>query len=287
MSETKISPLNGAAAPPLDRRRMRQLLELHFDPSTPKEYLRVLERTEKRRDGVVARMRLPEDPRSTVILKFWSRPGLKGWLRRLTRTSSAWREFEALSRLHRAALSVPEPYGLCRVEAEGAPYTDALFMEDLGPATWGPKHFLGLLREGRQAEAQAFLETLIDFTERMLQAGVIDPDHGINNVLVPASGTPVRIDFEIARIVKEPRRRPELLGRMLGRLIATYTFLVQPDAGKAEEFAERLFDRVQPDADVIDGTQRHLDLVFSEQKRACGVDTRVNLRRRGRRNESN
>src|SRR5688572_653644 len=85
----------------------------------------------RRADRIVIRRReaAPQDP---VIVKMWSRPDLRGVLRRILGIASHQREWRTLVRLRSVNMSVPRPLGCCRVIPSIAGYTDALFMEDLG-----------------------------------------------------------------------------------------------------------------------------------------------------------
>jgi len=228
-----------------------------------------------RPDARVVRCCLSED--RSVILKLWVRPGSRGELRRLTRTSSVHREWRTLNCLYQAGVSVPEPLGLCRVKQQGVNFTDALFIEDIGACIQAIDHVKTLVRENQLDELRCFEDQVIDLTDRMLRLGVVDPDHGFLNTVVPSSNLPVRLDFEIAQRVVFPSMFTGLLGSMLGRLVGTYIFAVQPDTSRVKGFASRLVEKVKPTGRVLDRTKTYLIQLMDKQEKEIGLRTELSL----------
>jgi hypothetical protein len=135
---------------------------------------------------------------------------------------------------------VPRAAGLLHRCAPAARHTEVLIEEDLGACRDATEEYKAMLREGRATEAAAFEEHLLRSTEVMLQRGLMDTDHRLPNFVVRPDGRPVRLDFELARRVRNPLRHPEPLGRMIGTFLGSYLFAVQPDVARARSFAERL-----------------------------------------------
>ena len=172
---------------------------------------------------------------------------------------------------------MPRPLGRCRVGVLGQPFTDAVFIEDLGQTVGGVEHVKTLVREARFAHLRSFEDRVIELTQGMLHAGVIDTDHGLINTVVPSSGQPVRLDFEIARCVRFPRLHTTGLGLMLGRLITTFTFAVQPDTVWAAEFAKRATEALHVPRRVLRVAKRFIDRTLEYQRQQIGLDVRLDL----------
>ncbi len=185
-------------------------------------------------------LRLSMGEAKPVVVKLWKRPGWRGALRRLTGTDNARREWRALRELGAAGLPVPRGIAICRLQQQGMPYTDALFLEDLGNRPTASAHLKQTIESGSEEARVRFEEQVLALTVGILRAGFVDPDHGFHNMLVSARGEPVRLDFELATRVGRPAWYPEPYGQMLGRLLSTYVYAVQPDTGLAVDFALRM-----------------------------------------------
>ncbi len=255
---------------------MQSLLERFFHPDTKPELLRVPGRIEERADGVVGRLPY-EDLDTTIILKFWVRPGIKGKLKWGLGKSSAQTEYKALEHLYNHGMRVPQPLGLCRVPACGRPYTESMFMSDLGKTVRGPDYLEDLLKKGETEKADLFLEQMIQITEELLDAKVIDTDHGINNTVVTMEEEPIRIDFEVARIVNDPYQEHQQLAKMIGRYIITYAFVIQPDMEAIIAYAEKLYDRLKIDKKVRGLIRQYTDAAYDLQRTSRGIDYTLEL----------
>src|SRR5205085_1383815 len=80
-------------------------------------------------------LRLPDTPHGSVILKLWKRPGPKGFLRRISRTASVYREWRMSRHLQRAGVAAPVVLGYAMLGDSQRPYTEALLSQDLGELT--------------------------------------------------------------------------------------------------------------------------------------------------------
>lgn len=211
----------------------------------------------------------------SVIVKLWNRPGLRGALRRFSATTIARREWEALTSLRRAGLGVPEPLACFSLPRRGARHTEALIESDLGDCRDATEVFKALRREGRAADEARFEQALIDTTAAMLEQGWIDVDHRLPNFVVPPDGIPVRLDFELARRVRRPRRHERALGQMIGTLAGSFLFAVQPDSARAAAFIRRLQERLVLPPGVLKEARARLEQMAARQRSEIGLDTRV------------
>ena len=229
----------------------------------------------RRREGCVLRAVTPDG--MSVIVKLWIRPGWRGTVRRLTRTNVASCEWRAMRLLRSASVPTPEPLGIIRLRASGAPYTDAVCFEDLGECEGAMDYFKRLLREQRIDMIKTFDNAVIDMTARMTAAGVIDSDHGLHNMVLPNSGELTRLDLESARTGPSARRDTQRYGAMLGRMLATYTFAVQPDCSKVFAFAQRLVAHCRPNRSTVASAVAYFDNAMDQQFKVKGIDSRVSL----------
>jgi len=227
----------------------------------------------KRDRAMVARVTLEDG--QTVIAKLWSSPGVFSLFRRKIGTSNCQSASKALRILHQAGVAVPRPLGEC-VMLSGS-YTEAMLVEDLGDCILGIDHVKKLLREGREAEHDEFVDQIFEMTEAMLKQGVLDPDHGLHNILVGEDGRPVRIDFEVAKIVRGEIGKRPAYGEMLGRLLTSYIFAVQPDLARIQAFAQRIEQSLNPPAAALRGAGRYVQEQMAKQRATMNVDTRMKL----------
>ncbi len=209
-----------------------------------------------------------------VIAKWWARDDLKGRIRTRTATASWDHEWQNLRALHEAGVPVPRPVGLLRVEEAGVS-VHAVLMEDLGRCTVALDHVKHLARTDDQA-LRAFDVELIELTRRVLEAGFVDSDHRLNNIVVDAEGRPLRLDVELARRAY-PGLATRVRGQMLGRLVATYAFAVQPAVALAERFAAELARRLEPSAGTRWVAGRTVQAMLAQQREGRGIDTVMRL----------
>ena len=229
-----------------------------------------------KRGKTVFRVRL--DNSSSAILKLWQRSGWRGWFRRASRTSAPDRELRVLRHLSLAGVRVPRVLGSTRLSPRESPFDFAIALEDMGGMGEGRQHMRRLLSAGDDVRLRAFEDALIDLTESILQARVVDPDHSLYNVTVSAEGDPTRLDFEIARIVRSPEAALRRCGGMLASLVASYAFTAQPDVGRVAAFANRLVERLQPPARALQKGRDRIERMLEHQRRTRGVDIRLDLR---------
>ncbi len=231
----------------------------------------------KRRDGdcLVTRVFLDDD--HSVIAKLWNRPGLRGALRRWSGTDPLQKEIRPLQYLGSAGLSVPDALGSARLRDPDVPFTLALILEDLGDCQSATEHVKRLISDEREAELDTFLDDVLKLTRAMLDLGVVDIDHSFLNLVATPSGDVARLDFELAEKQHWREISDEKLGKMVGWMLGTYMYAVQPEV-------ERVHDLGRRAAEVLDLNQkarRHarakLHEVMAYQLRTSGIDTKVEL----------
>ena len=110
-------------------------------------------------------------------------------------------------------------------------------------------------------------------TAAIIEAGVIDRDHSFLNVVAQPDGTPARLDLEIAK----SSTSADAYGEMLGRLVATLVFALQPDAERAAPFVAELVARLDPPSGVIGFAIATVDGMLERQRSLGGRDTRIEL----------
>lgn len=233
-----------------------------------------MEVVSKRSFRLVIRRTAPDG--TPVIVKLWARPGWKGAVRRILGQTAARYEFRNLRMMER--LGVPAPrafaYGRAAPNAEG--YTDAMVMEDLGQIELAGVHLKGRVKAGDEAAVTHFEDEVIRMTGILARARVIDFDHSMVNIVVK-DRDPIRLDLEKARRVPWVGLRPRLYGEMIGQLLATYVFAVQPDMDRAARFAEKLFAEIRPAPRIVRLAQAHVDKQLKRQKDGKGIDMALAL----------
>jgi hypothetical protein len=228
-------------------------------------------------DRLVIRLRTIHLPVS-IVIKLWARTGAKGWIRRLARRAPADIEWRNLLRFSRIGIVVPTPLGRSYITPPISGYTEALCLEDLGDCQLSTDYLKGLLEAKSEDEAQHFESTLIDMTGRIIDAGIIDVDHSLANVLVRASGQVIRLDLELARRVYLPHLFATKFGEMIGRLVGMHAFAVQPDTARTERFYDLLCKRLRPSQRVLNVARKYANNMLIQQRRQFGIDTRLELR---------
>lgn len=211
----------------------------------------------------------------SLVVKLWNRPDFVGVVRRCLRIDSASHEWRSMARLRRAGLRVPRPLGCYRVPANTDGFTDAILMEDMGNCASATEHIKKLIADGDEMRLESVNHQLVEMTAVILAAGIIDTDHSLVNIVVRSDGKLVRLDLEMARWVGLPRFFTGMYGRMLGRLLGSYTFAVQPDGQRVRQFAQRLAIRLAPPTRAMRVAQRYLDGMLANQRSCTRIDMQV------------
>ncbi len=213
----------------------------------------------------------------SVILKLWNRPGIRGVVRRCVGSSPAQKEMRAVRLLQKTGVSVPGIVGFHRVTIDNFPWTDAVFFEDIGNCEKAMNYVKYLLARQEEDDLAKFLDSIIEMTDSLIRGGVVDLDHNFNNIVATPDGKAVRLDFERAYRSYLRWFPTVYYGRMLGFLISSYLFAVQPNVERATDFGKKLILRTKPPTRVLRATQRYIDNTMEWQKRRRGVNTRFTL----------
>ncbi len=251
----------------LHRDAMRRVVQAVLGESRQVEVLH------RRGDGTVFRWR--DGDGASLVVKVWRRPDFLGVVRRCLRIDSASYEWRSMVRLHRAGLHVPQPLGRCRMEANALGFTDAILMEDMGGCTQAAEYIKKLIADGDEMRVESADQQLVEMTAVILAARMIDTDHSLVNIFVRDDGELLRLDFEMARWVGLPRLFRGMYGRMLGRLLSSYTFAVQPDDQRVRRFARGVASKLAPPTRAMQAAQRYLDAMLEEQRARRSIDMRV------------
>jgi hypothetical protein len=225
---------------------------------------------ERGTDVRIARVPVPVGP-GTVVVKLWNRPGWRGAMRRLTRTNIGFQEYQTLRRLEPQHIGTPRPIAYLRLRDPATPYTEALVSSDLGECRDATEFFKALLRAGRENEAHAFEDAIIRSTAGLLASGLIDTDHRLPNFVVTPQDQPVRLDFELCRATWCVALYPRSVGLMLGTLLGSYAFAVQPDMARVPAFAARLRSATRPSARSRQVAAARLAGMLARQEREIGL----------------
>jgi O-antigen/teichoic acid export membrane protein len=231
----------------------------------------------KERAGDVLVVRSTGPDQMKVVVKLWNRRGMRGWMRRMTRTNSAWREYTALRRLRGRGAQVPETLGYFRLSRSCAPYTEAIVMQDLGQCGDLTEHVKRVRSELGDAALVPIQNELIRSTRELLESDVIDTDHRMPNFVVRPCGSVARVDFEMARRVRCTTNEPVKLGEMLGTLIGSYAFALQPDVSPVLGFAESLAAASKASARARRIARIRVESMLRKQEVEIGVRTVVGL----------
>ncbi len=217
----------------------------------------------------VARLHL--ETGSSVIVKLWARPGLRGILRRMTHTGNLHREWWALTKLHHCGIPVPAPLLKLRFQERPRGYTEGMLCEDLGECQRANLRLEQLVAAGESTAA--FDREIVEMTGAVLAAGIMDVDNHLNNFVYLENGSLARIDLELARRPWAVNT-PQELGELLGAMICTYLLSVQPHTELADSFCDMLLAEVKPSAKVRQLTSEVVTRKLETQRRAISIDTR-------------
>ncbi len=229
---------------------------------------------ERGNDVRIARAGTPED--GSVVVKLWNRPGLRGLIRYLSRSSAARREWTALKKLSESGVPVPEPMAYIPRLTPPAAHTQALITRDLGECGDVLDHLKALIRQGDHEKEQAFCGEIIRVTAVMVRLGLLDTDHRLPNFVVEPTGRPVRLDFELNVRRPLPRLWTRKYGLMLGTLLGSFVFAVQPDTSRVQSFAARLRTALEPPERVLRVAEKRMLEMLQRQEQETGIKVQMN-----------
>ena len=87
---------------------------------------------------------------------------------------------------------------------------------------------------------------IVAMTRGVVDAGVVDPDHSVNNIVVDEQRQLFRVDLEMAGRHRRGKFFSTRYAMMLGRLIESYTYAVQPHVELSLAFCDRLARELRP-----------------------------------------
>jgi len=230
-----------------------------------------------RHDCIIFRVAPPDS--ASFIVKLWKRPGVRGFLRRITQTGNLDREWKTLNHLSRFALAVPEAITRFHFDSPINGYTDAIVMQDIGVGVLGTEYLTQLLgqelKQGSADERIKFENSVIELTASILQAGVLDLDHHLVNMIVTPSGDIVRLDFEISTIVRNPRRHTRKFAWVIANLMTSYIVAVNAHGKEtANGFAMKLAKDLELPANLLRHAKVKVEKNLESQQQQSGLDLR-------------
>ena len=117
----------------------------------------------------------------------------------------------------------------------------------------------------------------MDLTEKMVENRIFDSDHSMVNIVPIQNDTAARLDLECAHIAPRRRLAERIYGLMIGRLIGSYVFTVQPDVSCMSRFSNALLDRLRPSAAVLRTAESQLQEMLSSQLEGSSIDTEFSI----------
>lgn len=212
----------------------------------------------------------------SVIVKIWSMPRVRALLLGLLGGGRPGREIACLRALNTAGIPAPTLLAVTRLGREFGSATHAIAIEDLGDVPCAVEHWKVLRDRGGDLHRR-FEEAIIDLTVRMLECGIFDFDHSMMNIVPAGDAGAARIDLECGHLRPGRRRAEKLLGLMLGRLVGSFAFTVQPDMACARRFRDRLLSAVRPGAASLAFAETELQAMLAWQRKRNGIETRFSL----------
>lgn len=144
-------------------------------------------------------------------------------------------------------------------------------MRDLGKCANAVDHLKELIKQCDISGEEIFVEGIVDATRKMICGGFIDIDHRLPNFIVSKSGKPIRLDFELIARRPWPRLWRQEYGKMLGTLIGSYVFAVQPDVKRVKYFAQRLQEVLNPPTAVLEIAESQVKEMLEIQEKTIAI----------------
>jgi len=211
---------------------------------------------------------------NSVVIKLWNRRGWRSWIRRLTLSNPAVREWIGFKNMQSAGLDTPEAV-CCLVGIRGASHTEAVVMRDLGKCANAVDHLKELIKHGDISGEEVFVEGIVGATQKLIHRGFLDIDHRLPNFIVSKSGKPIRLDFELIARRPWPRLWKQEYGKMLGTLIGSYVFAVQPDVKRVKYFAQRLQEVLNPPTAVLEIAEAQVKEMLEIQEKTTSIQVPI------------
>lgn len=214
-----------------------------------------------------------------VVLKAWRRSKWPAFVYRAGyRRTTAYREWQMPGRLAECGVRCARSlaYFIMR-DGAGAVY-EAVVLEDLGECESSMMHLKTAAERGDAAEIHRVNELIVDMTARLVEHGFVDTDHSMTNLVFTPDGSLARLDMEHCQHVGwRMGLSARKCGEMLGVLIGTYAYAVQPRVQLAVAFGHALAKRVRVPQAALNVAQRLVDRMMSEQAAAKQIHSHVEL----------
>ena len=139
------------------------------------------------------------------------------------------------------------------------------------------QHIKDLLGKKNYDEVLSFSDEIMSLTSLLLDVGLVDPDHRLINLMVNETGEPVKIDLEIASIMSKYRFYENKIGDMLGTLIYSYIFAVQPHMDFAQNFSDSIIQEVNPSRYARKRAKKVIRHALSRQYDEIKIDSQIQL----------
>lgn len=217
-------------------------------------------------------MRVTGLPNQSLILKLWNRSYLSRLARKMSASMPGQRERRVLTALIQAGIQAPRPLSVFNLKA--GPFNHAMFQEDLGDCVSAYDHIKHLMAEGREEEQALLLDDIVEMTVKMINAGIIDVDHSFYNIVLTPGGDLARLDLELAEL-GQADLHTQKYGNMIGMLLGSYTFTVQPRTDLVTKFSKSLVDALKPPEEVLAVVEKFVAEKIMIQSQETGIITDV------------
>jgi len=236
---------------------------------------RIQSRVLRDSDSLLLRLFIEKD--KSVILKLWNRRGIRSVIRSFTNSDPASRECNTLQALSNLGIATPKLLGRMKIRYDKIPYNYCVFTEDLGSTTTATKVLNKYISNKNEVAINDLEYKIISLTEILFSNGIVDPDNILANMLIDHNGKFWRIDFELAQKAKFSNSLVGLRGKMIGRLIASYTWAVQPELWRVQQFSSKLANTLILSENVKTKALKVFNEHVNKQYDEIGIDSRTSL----------
>ena len=115
-------------------------------------------------------------------------------------------------------------------------------------------------------------------TRGIVDADIVDPDHSVNNIVVDGRQQLFRVDLEMAGRRRRGTFFSTRYAMMLGHLIESYTYAVQPHVELSLAFCDRLARELRPSRFARSHAAAFVARRLAKQRRTRSIGTRLALR---------
>jgi hypothetical protein len=199
-------------------------------------------------------------------------------LRRIFGITTGRREFRIHRMMEKANVNVPRTFGFLGLKTKKKRQFDLMVIEDLGTITRGVDFVKQSLMREDFNSLHRLENTAIHMTHRMLEAGITDIDHQLNNIVIDVEQSVFRIDFECARHWRFGPISNIAIGQMLGRLIISHVFACQDiDLLRSKRFAQELVNILNVRSSALTFAKSLIESHLKAQRLKKGVCIKFEL----------